>query len=69
MSVESILRKKGTDVATIAPDASVKRAADWLRQKISAPVVTRGTQFLVSFLNVKSFSRFPATARLPHRCP
>ncbi|MBR1124112.1 CBS domain-containing protein [Bradyrhizobium lablabi] len=41
MTIESILRRKGTDVATIAPDASVKRAADWLRAKnIGALVVT-----------------------------
>ena len=47
MSVESILKKKGTDVATIAPDASVKRAADWLRAKnIGALVVTRGDEVL-----------------------
>jgi CBS domain-containing protein len=43
MSVDSILRKKGTEVATIAPEVSVKRAADWLRAKnIGALVVTRG---------------------------
>jgi CBS domain-containing protein len=47
MSVESILRKKGTDVATIAPEVSVKRAADWLRAKnIGALVVTRGSAVL-----------------------
>ena len=47
MSVESILRKKGTDVATIAPEVSVKRAADWLRAKnIGALVVTRGNEVL-----------------------
>jgi CBS domain-containing protein len=47
MSVESILRKKGTEVATIAPEASVKRAADWLRLKnIGALVVTRGNAVL-----------------------
>lgn len=47
MSVESILKKKGTDVATIAPEASVKRAADWLRAKnIGALVVTRGNAVL-----------------------
>ena len=41
MSVESILNQKGTDVATIAPDVSIKRAADWLRAKnIGALVVT-----------------------------
>ena len=33
MSVESILRQKGTDVTTITPEASIKRAADWLRVK------------------------------------
>jgi len=47
MSVESILRKKGTEVATIAPDVSVKRAADWLHLKnIGALVVTRGDAVL-----------------------
>ena len=47
MSVESILKKKGTKVATIAPDVSVKRAADWLRAKnIGALVVTRGDEVL-----------------------
>jgi len=47
MSVESILRKKGTEVATIAPDVSVKRAADWLHLKnIGALVVTRGDTVL-----------------------
>jgi CBS domain-containing protein len=41
MSIDSILRRKGTDVTTIAPDASIKRAADWLRAKnIGALVVT-----------------------------
>ena len=41
MTIESILKRKGTTVATIAPDASVKRAADWLRAKnIGALVVT-----------------------------
>ena len=43
MSVESILSKKGTDVATITPDVSIKRAADWLRAKhIGSLVVTSG---------------------------
>ena len=41
MTIESILRRKGTNVETIAPEASVKRAADWLRAKnIGALVVT-----------------------------
>ncbi len=42
MNVESILVQKGTDVATIGPEASIKRAADWLRAKnIGALVVAR----------------------------
>ena len=41
MTIESILRRKGTDVTTIAPEATIKRAADWLRVKnIGALVVT-----------------------------
>jgi CBS domain-containing protein len=41
MTIESILRRKGTSVTTIAPEASIKRAADWLRAKnIGALVVT-----------------------------
>ena len=47
MSVESILRRKGTEVATIAADVSVKRAADWLQAKnIGALVVTSGNAIL-----------------------
>ncbi len=33
MSIDSILRQKGADVATIAPEASVKRATSWLHAK------------------------------------
>ena len=33
MSIESILRRKGTEVTTIAPEASTKSAVDWLRAK------------------------------------
>ena len=41
MTIESILRRKGADVTTIAPDASIKSAADWLCAKnIGALVVT-----------------------------
>src|SRR5262245_17441378 len=47
MSVESILRQKGADVVTIGPDASIKRAADWLRARnIGALVVTSGNTLL-----------------------
>ena len=41
MTIETILRPKGADVVTIEPEASVRRAADWLRVKnIGALVVT-----------------------------
>ena len=41
MNVESILEGKGTEVVTIAPEASIKRAADWLLAKnVGALVVT-----------------------------
>lgn len=33
MNVQSILMQKGTSVATIKPEASIKTAADWLRAK------------------------------------
>jgi len=47
MIVDNILREKGTDVVTIAPDASIKRAADWLHAKnIGALVVTSGETIL-----------------------
>jgi CBS domain-containing protein len=47
MTVESILREKGTDVAKITPEATVKSAADWLRAKnIGALVVTGGDAIL-----------------------
>jgi len=47
MNVEMILREKGTKITTIAPDASVKRAADWLRAKnIGSLVVTSGNSVL-----------------------
>ena len=69
MSIESILRRKGTDVTTIAPEASIKRAADWLRAKnIGTLVVTSGDAVLVSFPSAKSFMHFLAMARQPGRC-
>ena len=66
MSVESILSKKGTDVATIAPDVSVKRAADWMRAKnIGSLVVTSGDAILGLISEreiVHAFSRYGETA-------
>jgi CBS domain-containing protein len=66
MSVESILKRKGTEVATIAPDASVKRAADWLHAKnIGALVVTHGNALLGLISEreiVHAISRYGETA-------
>ena len=66
MTIETILRAKGTEVTTIAPEASVKRAADWLCAKnIGALVVTRENAVLglVSEREiVHAFSRYGETA-------
>jgi len=66
MTIESILRRKGTDVTTIAPDVSIKRAADWLRAKnIGALVVTREDAILGLISEreiVHAFSRYGETA-------
>ena len=66
MTIESILRRKGTNVATITPEASVKRAADWLRAKnIGALVVTSDNAVLGLISEreiVHAFSRFGETA-------
>jgi len=66
VTVETILRQKGTDVATIEPDASIRRAADWLRVKnIGALVVTSGEAVLGLISEreiVHAFSRYGETA-------
>ena len=66
MTVETILKQKGTDVATIEPDASIRRAADWLRVKnIGALVVTSGKAVLGLISEreiVHAFSRCGETA-------
>ena len=68
MSIESILRQKGTEVATIAPEASIKRAADWLRARnIGSLVVTSGKAVLGLISEreiVHAFSRYGETAAL-----
>ena len=66
MTIESILRQKGADVTTIAPDVNIKRAADWLRAKnIGALVVTRENSVLGLITEreiVHAFSRHGETA-------
>jgi len=70
VSIESILRRKGTDVTTIAPEASIKKAVDWLRAKnIGALVVTSGNAVLGLISErgiVQAFSRYgEAAASMP----
>ncbi len=66
MTIESILRRKGTNVTTIPPDASIKRAADWLRAKnIGALVVTSDNAILGLISEreiVHAFSRYGEAA-------
>jgi CBS domain-containing protein len=66
MTIETILRQKGTDVATIEPEASIRRAADWLRVKnIGALVVISGKVILGLISEreiVHAFSRHGETA-------
>ena len=66
MTIESILRQKGTDVTTIGPEVSIKRAADWLRAKnIGALVVTNENAVLGLISEreiVHAFSRYGETA-------
>jgi len=66
MTIASILRRKGAEVTTIAPDATIKRAADWLRAKnIGALVVTRDNAVLGLISEreiVHAFSRYGEAA-------
>jgi len=67
MTIESILKRKGTYVATIAPEASIKRAADWLSAKnIGALVVVTSENAVLGLISereiVHAFSRYGETA-------
>ena len=66
MTVETILRQKGTEVSTIEPEASIRSAADWLRVKnIGALVVTSGKAVLGLISEreiVHAFSRYGEVA-------
>ena len=50
MTIETILKRKGTNVTTIAPDASIKRAADWLRAKNIGALVVVSENVLVGLI-------------------
>ena len=66
MSIESILRRKGTEVTTIAPEASIKRAADWLRAKNIGALVVTSENAVLGIISereiVHAFSRYGETA-------
>jgi CBS domain-containing protein len=66
MTIETILRRKGTDVTTIAPEASVKRAADWLRAKNIGALVVTSDDVVLGLISereiVHAFSRNGAAA-------
>jgi CBS domain-containing protein len=66
MSIENILRRKGTDVTTISPEASIKRAADWLRAKNIGALVVMSEDGVLGLISereiVHAFSRYGETA-------
>jgi CBS domain-containing protein len=62
MNVDSILERKGTEVATIGPEASIKRAADWLRAKNLGALVVTSDEAIVGIISerdiVRAFSQY-----------
>ena len=66
MTIESILRRKGTNVTTIAPEASIKRAADWLRAKNIGALVVTSENAVLGLISereiVRAFSRYGEAA-------
>jgi CBS domain-containing protein len=84
MNVESVLERKGTEVATIAPEANIKRAADWLRAKNIGALVVTSNDAILGIISerdiVRAFSQHGEAlayhaseghhdARLDHRVP
>jgi CBS domain-containing protein len=57
MTVETILRQKGTDVATIEPDARIRRAADWLRVKNIGALVVTSEKAVLGLISERDRSR------------
>ena len=66
MTIESILARKGTNVTTIGPDASIKRAADWLRAKNIGALVVTNQDAIIGLISereiVHAFSRYGEAA-------
>lgn len=62
MRVESILKEKGTEVATISPESTIKRAADWLRAKNVGALVVSSNDTVVGLISerdiVRAFSQY-----------
>ena len=66
MTVETILRQKGTEVSTIEPEASIRRAADLLRVKNIGALVVTSEKAVLGLISereiVHAFSRYGETA-------
>jgi CBS domain-containing protein len=66
MTVESILRQKGTDVTTIAPEASIRSAANWMRAKNIGSLVVMSGEAVIGLVSereiVEAFSLHGETA-------
>ena len=66
MTIETILSRKGTDVTTIAPEATIKRAADWLRAKNIGALVVTNQDAIIGLISereiVHAFSRYGEAA-------
>src|SRR3979490_3014970 len=66
MTIESISRRKGADAPTIAPEASIKRAADWFCAKNIGALVVTSENAVLGLISereiVHAFSRYGETA-------
>ena len=70
MTIESILKRKGSNVTTIAPETSIKSAADWLRAKNIGALVVMSEDAVLGLISereiVHAFSRYgETTASMP----
>ena len=66
MTIESILKRKGSNVTTIAPETSIKSAADWLRAKNIGALVVTSEDAVLGLISereiVHAFSRYGEAA-------
>jgi len=69
MSIDSILRQKGAEVATIAPAASVRgRRAGCMQKNVGSSWWTSGNAVVGLIPNVKLFKQLLVLVRLLFRC-